>query len=257
MDIRAYISSGILELYCAGSLTERENREVEAYAKKYPEIQTEIDAIQDALDQYAKTHSRIPDASLKAKIMSRIDEDLPGPSSNNSSNKSLVKTILGLGLAVASVLAFVFYNKYNDANDYIDQIKTDLTKAKSENESFTQQLNGCHDQMLFLIHKDTKIIPLSGLPIAPSSKVIVYWNSTNQNTYVNVADLPVPPQDKQYQLWALVGGKPVDAGVFDNEKHTLQTMKLITSAEAFAVTLEKKGGSPSPTLDQMYVMGKI
>jgi anti-sigma-K factor RskA len=34
-------------------------------------------------------------------------------------------------------------------------------------------------------------------------------------------------------------------------------MNPITSAQAFAVTLEKEGGSPSPTMDQMYVMGKI
>jgi len=31
----------------------------------------------------------------------------------------------------------------------------------------------------------------------------------------------------------------------------------IADADAFAITLEKKGGSPTPTLNQLYVMGKI
>jgi anti-sigma-K factor RskA len=69
--------------------------------------------------------------------------------------------------------------------------------------------------------------------------------------------LPVPPADKQYQLWALKNGKPIDAGVFemDTEMHMMPV--TIADADAFAITLEKKGGSPAPTLSQLYVMGKI
>ena len=37
----------------------------------------------------------------------------------------------------------------------------------------------------------------------------------------------------------------------------MQKMKVIPQAEMFAVTLEKEGGSPTPTLDEMYVAGKI
>jgi len=34
-------------------------------------------------------------------------------------------------------------------------------------------------------------------------------------------------------------------------------MKNIPKAQAFAITLEKKGGSVTPTLSAMYVMGKV
>jgi anti-sigma-K factor RskA len=34
-------------------------------------------------------------------------------------------------------------------------------------------------------------------------------------------------------------------------------MKDIGQAQAFAITLEPAGGSASPTLNQMYVMGNI
>jgi hypothetical protein len=34
-------------------------------------------------------------------------------------------------------------------------------------------------------------------------------------------------------------------------------MKVVEAAQAFAVTLEKKGGSRTPTLDQMYVLGNV
>ena len=78
---------------------------------------------------------------------------------------------------------------------------------------------------------------------------------------LNVDNLPMPPSDKQYQLWALKDGKPIDAGVFDMKPGTDGDMHMmpvtIAEADAFAVTLEKKGGSPTPTLTQLYVMGKI
>jgi anti-sigma-K factor RskA len=36
----------------------------------------------------------------------------------------------------------------------------------------------------------------------------------------------------------------------------LQKMKSVENPQAFAVTLEPKGGSAVPTLNQMFVMGK-
>jgi hypothetical protein len=32
---------------------------------------------------------------------------------------------------------------------------------------------------------------------------------------------------------------------------------LVKNAMAFAITLEKKGGNPSPTLSAMYVIGNV
>jgi anti-sigma-K factor RskA len=56
----------------------------------------------------------------------------------------------------------------------------------------------------------------------------------------------------------MVDGKPVDAGVFDiKDGAGMVRMKNIPRAQAFAITLEKKGGSPTPSLDKLYVMGKV
>ena len=73
------------------------------------------------------------------------------------------------------------------------------------------------------------------------------------------AKMPVNDSARQYQLWALVGGKPVDLGVFDADAATkdMKEMESIAAAAAFAVTLEKRGGSPAPTMDEMMVIGKF
>ena len=256
MDIKAYISSGILELYCTGALTEHENREVEALARQYPEVKSEINNINSALDQYARQYAITPSPDLKAKILNEIPDKTP-VSSNTETLKTKSNNLLYFGLIAATVAAILFYYKLNISTTTTDQLKKENLNLAKENLGLVQQLTACHDQMDILLSKDIKIIPLNGLPLSPDSKVIIYWNPTNKNTFVNVSNLPEPPTGKQYQLWALDGGKPIDAGVFNTNKASLQSMNPITSAQAFAVTLEKEGGSPSPTMDQMYVMGKI
>ena len=76
---------------------------------------------------------------------------------------------------------------------------------------------------------------------------------------LDVQNLPAAPTGKQYQLWTIVDGKPVDMGMLDPEfSNRLLRMKSSSpNAVAFAITLEKAGGSPSPTMDEMYVMGKV
>jgi anti-sigma-K factor RskA len=76
---------------------------------------------------------------------------------------------------------------------------------------------------------------------------------------LKVNNLPQPAADEQYQLWTIVDGSPVDMGVIDNNfQEKLLAMKAVKgSPAAFAITLEKAGGSPTPTLEEMYVMGEV
>ena len=78
--------------------------------------------------------------------------------------------------------------------------------------------------------------------------------------YIDPSNLPEAPSGKQYQLWAIVDGKPVDGGLIistkKGDKYQIQKMKTFGKAEAFAVTLETTGGNPTPKGD-MYVMGKM
>lgn len=104
------------------------------------------------------------------------------------------------------------------------------------------------------------IIKMPGAPAspAPSSMATVYWNTQSKEVYLLINQLPMPVPDKQYQLWAIVDGHPVDAGVFDMDKNfSFVKLKTIPKAEAFAITLEKKGGSKTPTMDALYVIGKV
>jgi anti-sigma-K factor RskA len=83
----------------------------------------------------------------------------------------------------------------------------------------------------------------------------VFWDTKTKDVYLLNNNLPQAPQGKQYQLWAIIDGKPVDAGMMDVCSGVCR-MKNIPAAQAFAITLEAQGGNPTPQ-GEMYVLGKI
>jgi anti-sigma-K factor RskA len=92
----------------------------------------------------------------------------------------------------------------------------------------------------------------------PKSATTVYWDTRTKDVYLAINNLPKPEENQQYQLWAMVDGKPVDAGIIEMKDGSgMIKMKNIPTAEAFAITLEKKGGSSAPSLDKLYVMGRV
>jgi hypothetical protein len=118
------------------------------------------------------------------------------------------------------------------------------------------------NKLAFYALKDTNMMevkmPAAPNSPAPNSFATVYWGKKTNEIFLLVQEMPIPAADKQYQLWAMIGGQPVDAGTFDlKNDFTLIKLKKIRNAEAFAVTLENKGGSSSPSMEQMYVYGSM
>ena len=69
MDIKTYISSGIVEQYCLGMLSDTERTVVEGYAAEFPSIKDEIDRITDAMESYALANPIQPTSSVKARVL--------------------------------------------------------------------------------------------------------------------------------------------------------------------------------------------
>lgn len=71
------------------------------------------------------------------------------------------------------------------------------------------------------------------------------------------AQLPQAPEGFQYQLWAIVDGAPVDAGLLEGLEDWQNMKDISGEAVAFAITLEPEGGSASPTMEEMVVIGNV
>jgi anti-sigma-K factor RskA len=104
---------------------------------------------------------------------------------------------------------------------------------------------------------------MKGLEASPKSLATVYWDSTSKDVYLLINNLPKPADTMQYQLWALADGQPIDLGFIKDEYFVKKNQLLIKGknaqkAQAFAITLEKKGRPDVSTpAGSMYVMGGI
>jgi len=273
MDIKTYIASGILENYILGLVSDQERQQVERYAKVYPEVQEELTAIEDALGQYASSQARPMPQGLDQQILAHINELSVGgdaaPSSQSNVKQSASQTppkssssnwlpgLLGL-LSILGIGAAIFFNsqvsglteEVSNKNEQLVNQQLACDETKQQQQDLEQQLNILRDE-------NYRSILMKGTDKAPDALAAVYYNEANQKTYLDVRNMPTPTTDKQYQLWAIVDGAPVDMGVFDLPIDSVDFVEVphIANAQAFAVTLEPVGGNAAPTMEEMYVVG--
>ena len=275
MNKEDIISSGLLELYACGLTSPEEARQVEDWIKQYPEIKQELDAIEGSLETYAQAHAITPSVSVKDKIFSQIAKDAQTDNDNNVPLKNfamaqaqvyripaffkLMAAAMFILLIGSVVLNYSYYNKYQTVNDQYRSAANELQVAQEKNKENQQANVAMKDDISVMSDKNSLPVVLKGTPHAPDALAKIYWMKNTGEVYVDPTNLPSVPEGKQYQLWAIVDGKPVDAGMISTEKgiYHIQKMKSFGSAQAFAITLEKAGGSPTPTMDQMYVIAKI
>ena len=72
-NLKSFVESGILESYVAGNATLQENALVEQMIAGYDEVRQEINAISEACEMYALSHSLAPSPAAKTFLMSTID----------------------------------------------------------------------------------------------------------------------------------------------------------------------------------------
>ena len=274
MDIRAYIASGILEQYVLGLATPAETEEVEGLARLHPEVQREIEEIRSSLETYARQFAQAPPATLQERIWETLSREdapshaipfsgtVPPPAFAGADEEeaagvrvapaSLWRTY-GVAasfilLAVSILLNLYLFTQLRRTKDQLAQASTQnsqLARQMQVNQASYSQLAGT---LRFYQDPANQVIHLTGGPgKEEQGGMVVFWNQQRQQVYVAVHDLPAPPPGKQYQLWAIVDKKPVDAGVFTTRQLAVQRVKDVPRAQAFAVTLENEGGSSVPT----------
>lgn len=266
MNTQEIISSGILELYCTGLTSAEETAEVELWAKQFPEVAAEIEAIQAGLEGYAQSHAIAPRPLVKEKIFSKIKRKRILPAAGtDAANHALAKIYRTNSFwkyaAAASILLLIgslifsisFYNKYTKTN-------ADLATTQKELQQQKDLAKAMHDDMGVMADKNAVPVSLNGMPDVPIAAARIYWMKNTGEVYIDPSNLPEIADTMQYQFWAIVDGIPVSGGMINMIKNGrtvhVQKMKSFGRVQAFAVSLEKAGiESPVPT--KVYVMGKI
>lgn len=258
MNTEHYISTGILEAYAAGLLSDVERSAVEQHMAQHPELRSELNAIEEAQEKLLMSAALAPRTELKEKLLLSLDQ---------AKANSVLITPLYWKLAVAASLTLAIVTSYL-AYDYRQKWMNTVISFNdllARNQQIAEDYNTVNNR-IGQIEKEIAVvnnaaftrIVLTGTANAPTASAFVYWNQRTQEVYLSLQNMKELSQENQYQLWAIIDGKPVDAGVFDSIAGGLLKMKQIgTGAATFAVTIEAKGGKPSPTLETMQVVGQV
>jgi anti-sigma-K factor RskA len=264
MDVEKYISSGILELYVAGALTEEQNREVHQNAIDYPAIQEEIIAIEASILELSKVISpKIVEKKgfedLKVRIAHKEEskvKDFPLKKSNWSA-------YTGWAAAILCAIGLLWF--YNESS----QLQLSMKRVEMENDILQQQIFEARgslaksDELLKTITaRNITLVALNGQKVSPDSYAKAYWNKEQKKVIIDAQGLPEPPDGFVYQVWSLKLDPltPTSMGLlkdFTNDGTKIFPLDNPNDSQAFGITLEPAGGSKTPTMEQLYTLGVV
>jgi anti-sigma-K factor RskA len=241
------ISSGLLELYATNACTAEEATLIETHLQSDADIKSELTAIETALEAYAFANAMQPKITVQNKLFSTLNFNVAAqapiiPITN--SNTKLLSTLKSVAAAAvllllgSVILNVVFFNKYKKLGE--------LTAANEQAIQLLQNKTVSEDYENKVIHSKFSLpLKMNGSELAPEADAKIYWLTNTGEIFIDPRNLPPTPAGKQYQLWAIVDGKAIDAGLIktaDGRTFKLQQMKTFGKAQAFAITLEVEGG---------------
>lgn len=274
MDIQEYIASGKLELFLLGELTDREREEVLDLAKEYPEVREELDALEKAMFAFDQLTGKAPSAKVKSDIFASLDDELQKSETEETltdlpkKEGKVVQSIFWKSFAVAasivaiiaSLAAVYFAGKFYDTDQRFTALLQEQQVLADNLNQVKQEYEETDSRLDRLVAGDFKRVEMLGeaLEMQKDAKVDVFWDQGKKEVFIAVNRLNSLSAEFDYQLWAIGPDGPIGIGLVDPaQPFSLQQMNAVAEAGAFAITIEPKGGSESPTLEKLVVLGEV
>ncbi|PZR74895.1 MAG: hypothetical protein DLM73_06690 [Chthoniobacterales bacterium] len=278
-------------LYALGVLEANEKAAFEEKIAGDGELQRLVDDLTAAAANIAHSAPpRLPPPHLEAAILQQIRR--AGKTSPPLRLERLIPWALAASLALSTALllfnrekmvhqvteleakreqttaeAATLLTERNRAQGAIAELERRETEARTQIASLGSERERLEKELTRLQERDSfsqmQIATLSSkLAEAPRATAFVIWDAKQQRGILTAVDVPPNAADHDYQLW-VVDPKyqiPVDAGVFTVDKNGVAKIPFkpklpVTSASAFAVSLERKGGVPKAE-GPMVLVGK-
>ncbi|EOZ97200.1 hypothetical protein A33Q_1739 [Indibacter alkaliphilus LW1] len=258
-----------------GELSEREREEVIRLANEYPEIRAELDQIEETFFEFDDKTGKAPSAKVKTKIFDSLENDFAAAEKPTASLRSEAKPAAKevamtpwksyfvaacVTTVIASIAAVFFAIQYKDVDNRFTALLQEQSVLAEELDRYKVNYEQVDTQLETLLAGNFERIPMKGEPfeIQKDARIDVWWDQDAASVFISVNRLADLDENQDYQLWAIGDDGPVGIGLINAErKYSLQQMQAVAAAGAFAVTIEPKGGSESPTLENLVVIGNV
>lgn len=261
MDVQEYIKSGILELYVAGLLSDKENLEIKTYASEYPDIKNEIEAIEAAVLNLSAKASPGVNFSFES-LMDRIKGDSKIVSIHEAKSSPWPNYLGWAASLLFAIGLFWMYQQNQQLKSDFDVVQQQKFNLEEQIANTDASLEQTQQLLNTLRDKNISVTSLGGQAISPTSYAKAYWNKEEQKVFIDAKGLPEPPDGFVYQVWSLklTPLTPTSMGLledFNSDENKVFSLNNPNDSEAFGITLEPEGGSESPNLEQLYTLGVV
>jgi anti-sigma-K factor RskA len=255
-------------LYAFDLLEGEARAQFEAEIARDPALQALVDELRESSAALAHAaEPATPPAALRARLLASIDARAqPAPAEVVRPPLSVFRTLLPWAAAAcfaiaAGWLAELYFSSRSEAALLRDEkalADLALQTARSQLEaerilnrerlaSLDRELKTQGDLAKFKIAALTSLLNNS-----PQALAVAVWDPAQQQGVLQVEKLPALAADKDYQLWVVDPNypNPVDGGTFTVDPQTgaqrvvFKPKQPVKAINAFAVTLERKGGVP-------------
>lgn len=236
-----------------------------------------------------------PDPAVKKALKSRVEADLARtrPAAAAPPRRSLRDWLwpgLALGATAAAVVALIwgaglmgridrlegdvayFQGQAVTAVSELGELEDRLALAEADAAEIEARLGEAEAQNAALRDQIRQQEDLLARYQTPGSMTVVIGDASGQNPAA-IATLTIPPDglasfaaanlppldaSSTYQLWLIAGDTPISAGTFAVDETGMAEIDMITlpaSFDAIGVSIEPAGGSVTPTVDQIILLG--
>jgi anti-sigma-K factor RskA len=244
--------------YVFGALEKEEREEFEQMLRNASDEQRQIyEDMRSIKDEFALVSEPVaPSAEVEERIFNEV-ENL-----NNSSEDSDRANIIPIwaykaaaAILLIGMIGFSYYTM--NLSETVEQQQAVITELQDELER--------QDELLtVLAAREVRFVKMDGLDPSPQGYGKILWDPENRQAILQLANLPAPPEDKDYQLWLIKDNdNPIPAGVFNFDQPSSDLFFKVENLDqepaqgvnTFAVTLEPEGGVSQPT-GEMFLVGK-
>jgi anti-sigma-K factor RskA len=227
--------------YALDAVSGMERADFERHLAECESCAQEVRELRETAARLALAAAEAPPPALKNRVMDQIRQvrQLPPettvvPLRRRSLAQRLTTVAAAVFFVVAAALGVVVVRQNNQLDD-----------ARAQSAQLEQILRAGDARLLSLKSRDGGTMKVA--------------ESRSQDKMLLLSDdLASPPDGKTYQLWAIAGGTPRSIGLMEpSDGEVSLTVTGITGADRLGVTVEPDGGSATPNMAELVMIGNL
>jgi hypothetical protein len=244
-ELNIFLESGIIERYIIGEATPDEEELLLELAGKHNEIAEALHKSEMLIHQIVKGSEIELPQSLSDRIFRRT----------SAKPRFDVFKFSSLAFAAMSTVLLWFYVEVS--NNFTEN-KADFQALQIECDEQSENYAGLKSVLEMVSDTATIRVALNPTQEDALSSALVWFNRTSGEVILSTSNLEGLDQDFDYQLWAIIDNVPVSMGVVEiDEENKFVRVDFRNNPAAFAISIEPKGGSESPTSERIIAVGAL